>query len=75
MSRSPKGGRVKLLGDPPSPIDLKPGCRFNTRCPFAEDVCRHEEPELRKIGDNHFVACHLVRDGLGPHQRDGEWKV
>lgn len=61
--------------DPPSPIDLKPGCRFNTRCPFAEDVCRHEEPELRKIGDNHFVACHLVRDGLGPHQRDGEWKV
>ncbi len=75
VSRSPKGGRVKLLGDPPSPIDLKPGCRFNTRCPFAEDVCRHEEPELRKIGDNHFVACHLVRDGLGPHQRDGEWKV
>lgn len=59
----------------PSPIDLKPGCRFNTRCPFAEDVCRHEEPELRKIGDNHFVACHLVRDGLGPHQRGGEWKV
>ena len=58
VSRSPKGGRVKLLGDPPSPIDLKPGCRFNTRCPFAEDVCRHEEPELRKIGDNHFVACH-----------------
>ena len=75
VSRSPKGGRVKLLGDPPSPIDLKPGCRFNTRCPFAEDVCRHEEPELRKIGDNHFVACHLVRDGLGPHQRGGEWKV
>ena len=68
VSRSPEGGRVKLLGDPPSPIDLKPGCRFNTRCPFAEDVCRHEEPELRKIGDNHFVACHLVRDGLGPHQ-------
>ena len=75
VSRSPKGGRVKLLGDPPSPIDLKPGCRFNTRCPFAEDVFLHEEPELRKIGDNHFVACHLVRDGLGPHQRDGEWKV
>ena len=75
VSRSPKGGRVKLLGDPPSPIDLKPGCRFNTRCPFAEDVCRHEEPELRKIGDNHFVACHLVRDGLGPHQRGGEWKI
>ena len=75
VSRSPKGGRVKLLGDPPSPIDLKPGCRFNTRCPFAEDVCRHEEPELMKIGYNHFVACHLVRDGLGPHQRGGEWKV
>ncbi|MFQ9867521.1 MAG: oligopeptide/dipeptide ABC transporter ATP-binding protein [Bilophila wadsworthia] len=34
VSRSPKGGRVKLLGDPPSPIDLKPGCRFNTRVPL-----------------------------------------
>ena len=42
---------------------------------FSVSICRHEEPELRKIGDNHFVACHLVRDGLGPHQRGGEWKV
>ena len=35
-----------------------PGCRFNTRCPLADDICRTEEPVLRDIGGGHFVACH-----------------
>ena len=34
------------------------GCRFNPRCPAADDRCRSEEPELREIGAGHFVACH-----------------
>jgi peptide/nickel transport system ATP-binding protein len=45
-------------GEPPSPVLPPPGCRFNTRCPHADDVCRAEEPQLRDLGDGHFVACH-----------------
>ncbi len=48
-----------LSGDPPSPVDLPPCCRFCTRCPLAEAKCRASEPELRDVGGGHFVACHL----------------
>jgi peptide/nickel transport system ATP-binding protein len=50
-----------ITGEPPSPVLPPPGCRFHTRCPFATDVCRTIEPEIRPVGDNgddHFVACH-----------------
>ncbi|MEM9746409.1 MAG: oligopeptide/dipeptide ABC transporter ATP-binding protein [Actinomycetota bacterium] len=47
-----------LEGELPSAIDPPAGCRFNTRCPAATDECRSVEPELRQVGDNHFVACH-----------------
>jgi len=60
--------RVRLQGDPPSPIDLPPGCRFAGRCPFAEDRCRQSDPPLRAIRPGHLVACHLVsEDGRAPH--------
>jgi len=52
--------RVRLQGDPPSPIDLPAGCRFAGRCPFAEPQCRTEVPALREIVEGHRVACHLV---------------
>jgi oligopeptide transport system ATP-binding protein len=52
--------RVRLTGDPPSPIDIPRGCRFNTRCPLVTERCRIEEPRLRQIGAAHAVACHLV---------------
>ncbi|MEM7028659.1 MAG: oligopeptide/dipeptide ABC transporter ATP-binding protein [Chloroflexota bacterium] len=52
--------RIVLEGSPPDPSDLPPGCVFQTRCRYAEDQCRQEEPELREISDGHFVACHLV---------------
>ena len=52
--------RTVLLGDVPSPIDPPPGCRFHTRCPLVEDVCRREMPEMRELQSEHFVACHLV---------------
>jgi peptide/nickel transport system ATP-binding protein len=52
--------RVRLQGDPPSPIDLPAGCRFAGRCPFAEPQCRTEVPVLREILKGHRVACHLV---------------
>jgi len=61
--------RLRLEGDPPSPIDLPRGCRFAGRCPFAEERCREEEPALRAVGERHRVACHLVReDGGVPHR-------
>jgi peptide/nickel transport system ATP-binding protein len=47
-----------LDGELPSAIDPPPGCRFHTRCPLATDECRSVEPELRSVGDGHYVACH-----------------
>ena len=62
--------RVRLHGDPPSPIDLPTGCRFAGRCPFAEDRCRQLVPPLRALSDGHLVACHLVdENGTPPHER------
>ena len=51
--------RLILAGDVPSPMDLPAGCRFHTRCPYAFDRCRHEEPKLAEVTPAHFVACHL----------------
>ncbi len=51
--------RIILKGDIPSPIDPPSGCRFHTRCPHAFDRCRSEEPALRPMADEQFVACHL----------------
>ena len=48
-----------LKGEIPSPINLPSGCRFHTRCPYARDRCKNEEPELIKHGD-HLAACHFV---------------
>src|SRR5699024_9953128 len=48
-----------LEGDNPNPINIPEGCRFRTRCPYAQDICKVEEPELRDIGDNNKVACHF----------------
>lgn len=48
-----------LQGDIPSPIDPPKGCRFHTRCPYATEKCRTQEPELRSVGGRQ-VACHEV---------------
>ena len=54
--------RIRLQGDPPSPRDIPPGCRFAGRCPHALDVCRSSEPGLRPVRGGHWVACHRVDD-------------
>lgn len=51
--------RPMLTGDIPSPMHLPLGCRFHTRCPFARDVCRVEDPVLQDCGQGRAVACHF----------------
>jgi peptide/nickel transport system ATP-binding protein len=53
-------GRIKLEGDPPSPIDPPAGCRFASRCPFPAATCRKEMPLLRDVDKDHLVACHII---------------
>ncbi len=54
---------VDVQGEPPSPVLPPSGCRFNPRCPHAQDRCRTEEPELREVAPGHFVACHFPLHG------------
>jgi oligopeptide/dipeptide ABC transporter ATP-binding protein len=48
-----------ISGEIPSPVNPPPGCRFNTRCPYAHTRCLSEEPPLVEVEKEHFVACHL----------------
>ncbi len=54
-----KRARMKIVGEPPSPINPPPGCRFHPRCPYASDVCRTKEPPFVEVGRDHYVSCWL----------------
>jgi peptide/nickel transport system ATP-binding protein len=50
---------VGIKGELPSPVEPPSGCRFRTRCPFAQELCASEEPPLRAFGPGHVAACHF----------------
>jgi peptide/nickel transport system ATP-binding protein len=59
-----KSERVSIPGRPPALDNPPSGCRFHPRCPYAQDVCRNEEPPLVSVGRDHRVACFASRERM-----------
>ena len=57
VERAKEGAGIR--GELPSPVNPPSGCRFRTRCPFAQELCAAEEPALRSFGPGHMAACHF----------------
>jgi oligopeptide transport system ATP-binding protein len=55
-----KRGKPNIVGQISTPIDIKPGCRFAPRCPYAKDICKEAEPESKEVEREHFVSCYLI---------------
>jgi peptide/nickel transport system ATP-binding protein/oligopeptide transport system ATP-binding protein len=57
-----KGRLVAIDGEIPDPLKPPSGCRFHPRCPFAENICRTQEPATTTIDENHSIACHRFEE-------------
>jgi oligopeptide/dipeptide ABC transporter ATP-binding protein len=69
-ARTKRKGHIR--GELPSALNPPSGCRFRTRCPFAQDICAQEEPPLRPFATGHLAACHFPLQtpaGTAPDER------
>ncbi len=71
-SRRAKKQFQTISGDVPSPANPPPGCRFNTRCPMAQEICKTTPPPLRTLAAAHDVACHFADDIQGRQKKGRE---
>jgi oligopeptide/dipeptide ABC transporter ATP-binding protein len=55
-----KPDRIHSVGEIPSPVNVPPGCSFNTRCPLKQERCFIEDPVMREVRPGHFARCHLI---------------
>jgi peptide/nickel transport system ATP-binding protein len=55
-----KPSKIHSVGEIPSPVNVPPGCSFNTRCPLKQERCLIDDPVMREILPGHFVRCHFV---------------
>ncbi len=59
LNPSEKKEKIKLIGEPPSPISPPTGCTFHPRCPEAMNICKENTPEKKELSFQHIVSCHL----------------
>ena len=57
-----KQKRIIMKGEITSPVNMKPGCRFAARCPYAQERCHQEQPVLKEMEPEHFVSCHFAEE-------------
>lgn len=55
-----KPDKIQSVGEIPSPVDVPPGCNFNTRCPFKTEICLTKDPVMQEVEPEHYVRCHNV---------------
>lgn len=61
---------IVLEGDIPSPVNAPKGCKFHTRCKYAQEKCRHVEPVISELAPGHFVACHYPLNMQGTEKKE-----
>ena len=57
---APKAEIKSIEGQPPDLLNPPSGCRFHSRCPYAMEICKKQDPPFLEVGNGHYVACHLI---------------